>query len=188
MSDNARAEQVLDAAEQRIRIGGYHAVSFRDLAADVGIRSASVHHHFPQKADLGTAVVQRYRDRFLAALAPVCDRSPAERLRAFCAAYRQAFQAADAVCLCGMLAAESHGLPDRVGDAVRDFFTANFAWVADCLPSDRAESSRRAEATGIVAALQGAMILAATFRDPTILERTIEQVLERGGAPLTDGK
>ncbi len=179
MRENARAEQVLDAAERRIRAGGYHAVSFRDLAADAGIRSASVHHHFPQKADLGTAVVERYRDRFLGALAGVRDRAPVERLRAFCAAYRQAFHAADAVCLCGMLAAESHGLPERVGAAVRDFFSANIGWVADCLPMDQAEERRRAEATGVVALLQGAMILAATFRDPVILDRAIEQVLDR---------
>lgn len=179
MSDNARAEQVLDAAEQRIRAGGYHAVSFRDLASDVGIRSASVHHHFPQKADLGLALVERYRDRFLAGLAASLNQPPADRLRAFCAAYRAAFRAEDAVCLCGMLAAESHGLPDRVGAAVRGFFTANIAWVADCLPPEYPEGRRRAEATGIVAALQGAMILAATFREPQLLDDTIAQVLER---------
>ncbi len=136
MTENARADQVLDAAERRVRAGGYHAVSFRDLAADVGIRSASVHHHFPQKADLGLALVERYHERFLAGLADARDRPPAERLRAFCAAYRQAFRAADAVCLCGMLAAESRGLPDRVGAAVRDFFAANIAWVAR-LPARR---------------------------------------------------
>lgn len=188
MTDNARADQVLDAAERRIRAGGYHAVSFRELAADVGIRSASVHHHFPLKADLGLALVERYHERFLAGLADAGDRPPAERLRAFCAAYRQAFRAADAVCLCGMLAAESRGLPDRVGAAVRDFFAANIAWVAACLPEDEADSRRQAEATSIVAALQGAMILAATFHDPAMLERTIAQVLERHGAVLTASK
>ena len=181
MTDNARADQVLDAAERRIRAGGYHAVSFRELAADVGIRSASVHHHLPQKADLGLALVERYHERFLAGLADARDRPPAERLRAFCAAYRQAFRAADAVCLCGMLAAESRGLPDRVGAAVRDFFAANIAWVADCLPPGLPADQRRDEAAGIVATLQGAMMLAATFRDPALLDRSISQVLARRG-------
>jgi TetR/AcrR family transcriptional repressor of nem operon len=187
MTEYARADQVLDAAERRVRAGGYHAVSFRDLAADVGIRSASVHHHFPLKADLGLALVERYHERFLAGLADARARPPAERLRAFCAAYRQAFRAADAICLCGMLAAESRGLPDRVGAAVRSFFAANIAWVAACLPEDPADS-RETEATSIVAALQGAMILAATFHDPAMLERTIAQVLERHGAALTADK
>ena len=182
MSDKARVDQVLDAAERRMRAGGYHAVSFRDLATDVGIRSASVHHHFPQKADLGAALVARYRDRFLAALAPARDLPPGARLRAFCDAYRQAFRAADAVCLCGMLGAENRGLPANVGAAVRDFFAANIAWVADCLPPGLPADRRRDEATGIVATLQGAMMLAATFRDPALLDRSISQVLARQGS------
>ena len=32
-----------------MRRGGFHGFSFRDLAADVGIKSASVHYHFPIK-------------------------------------------------------------------------------------------------------------------------------------------
>jgi TetR/AcrR family transcriptional repressor of nem operon len=178
MTDNARAERVLDAAEQRMRAGGYHAVSFRDLAADVGIRSASVHHHFPQKADLGQALVERYRNRFLAVLEASHDRAPQDRLRAFCEAYRDSFRGSISVCLCGMLGAESHGLPDRVGAAVRDFFAANIAWVADCLPADLPAGRRQAQATSVVATLQGAMLLAATFRDPTLLDQAIERVLE----------
>jgi TetR/AcrR family transcriptional repressor of nem operon len=179
MVDMGRAEQVLDAAEQRMRAGGYHAVSFRDVAADVGIRSASVHHHFPQKADLGRALVERYRDRFLAKLSAGWAAQPGERLRAFCDAYRQAFRAEDAVCLCGMLGAESHGLPDGVGAAVREFFAANIAWVAEALPEAVPPARRDAEAASIVAALQGAMMLAATFRDPTLLDGAIALVLER---------
>ena len=181
MNDRARVDQVLDAAEHRMRAGGYHAVSFRDLATDVGIRSASVHHHFPQKADLGVALVSRYRERFLAGLAPAQDRPPAERLRAFCEAYRQAFRAADAVCLCGMLGAESHGLPDSVGGAVREFFAANIAWVADSLPAGRSLERRRDEAVAIVATLQGAIMLPASFHDRAILDRSIARIRAEQG-------
>ena len=183
MSDRARADQVLDAAERRMRTGGYHAVSFRDVAADVGIRSASVHHHFPQKSDLGAALVARYRERFLAALEPGRGLPAQERLRMFCEAYRQAFRTADAVCLCGMLGAESHGLPEPVGHAVREFFSANIAWVADCLAVDRPMTARRTEATGIVASLQGAMMLAAAFGDAGILDEAIAEVLHRSARP-----
>ena len=54
-----KAEEILEVAERHMRAGGFDAVSFRDIAAEVGIKSASVHYHFPQKADLGAAVVQR---------------------------------------------------------------------------------------------------------------------------------
>ena len=39
---------------------GYGAMNFRDLGAEVGIKTVSIYHHFPSKADLGAAVAKRY--------------------------------------------------------------------------------------------------------------------------------
>ena len=50
------ATQILDIAERRMRQTGYNAVSYRDIAAEMGIKSASLHYHFPKKADLGAAL------------------------------------------------------------------------------------------------------------------------------------
>jgi TetR/AcrR family transcriptional repressor of nem operon len=57
-------DKILDAAEKRVRGAGFSAMSFRDLASDVGIKSASVHYHFPTKPDLGEALVDRYTSQF----------------------------------------------------------------------------------------------------------------------------
>ena len=56
-------EQILDAAEKRARMAGYHGFSFRDVAEDVGIKSSSVHYHFPTKGDLCEALARRYTVR-----------------------------------------------------------------------------------------------------------------------------
>jgi len=61
-------ERILSAAEKRVRTVGFNAVSFRDLANDVGVKSSSVHYHFPQKEDLGEQLVKRYSERFQARL------------------------------------------------------------------------------------------------------------------------
>ncbi len=58
------AERLMDLAETRIREAGYRGFSFRDLAAEIGIKSASVHHHFPTKAGMAAAVARRYGERF----------------------------------------------------------------------------------------------------------------------------
>jgi TetR/AcrR family transcriptional repressor of nem operon len=54
---------ILDAAEARIRRGGYSGFSFREIAVDVGVKSSSVHYHFPTKEMLAAAVARRYTDR-----------------------------------------------------------------------------------------------------------------------------
>jgi len=50
---------ILDAAEARMRLGGFNGFSFRD----VGVKSSSVHYHFPTKETLAAAVIHRYTDK-----------------------------------------------------------------------------------------------------------------------------
>ena len=56
---NATKTKIMDTAEGFIVQGGYNAFSFRDIAEAVGIKSASVHYHYPTKADLVSAVMVR---------------------------------------------------------------------------------------------------------------------------------
>jgi AcrR family transcriptional regulator len=62
------AKRLMDLAEAHIRESGYAGFSFRNLAAEVGIKSASVHHHFPTKAKMAAAVARRYGERFVASV------------------------------------------------------------------------------------------------------------------------
>ena len=43
-------EDLLDVAQDLVQKRGLNAVSFQDLSDAVGIRKASVHHHFGNKA------------------------------------------------------------------------------------------------------------------------------------------
>jgi TetR/AcrR family transcriptional repressor of nem operon len=163
---------ILDAAERRVRRGGFAAASFRDLAADVGIRSASVHYHFPQKADLGRALVDRYAERFLAALGPPEGEDARDRL---IGAYMAGFGSAGAACLCAMLGAARRDLPAPVADAVAAFYARLVGWASDALGN--AEDAEFA-----IAALQGAMVLAVARDDAATLARTaarVKQALDR---------
>ena len=53
---------LLDAAGELAQTRGYNAFSFRDLSERIGVTTASIHYHFPSKADLGRELVIRYRD------------------------------------------------------------------------------------------------------------------------------
>src|SRR5258705_11779220 len=87
---NETAERLTDLAEARIREAGYRGLSFRDLAAEIGIKSASVHHHFPTKAGMAAAVARRYGDRLFELVAG----REVESAGAVDAAYRAAFRIA----------------------------------------------------------------------------------------------
>ena len=176
-----KAAEILDVAERHMRRGGFDAVSFRSVAAEVGIKSASVHYHFPQKADLGKAVVRRYTDRFLAALGAPDDptESVAARLGRLCQAYRAAVLDDKLVCLCCVLGAESQDLPEPVAVAVGTFFTQLMSWTDVALERGPDGAKDGLDAAQLIASLQGSMILALVLKRPELYSRTADDVLKR---------
>ena len=62
-------DDLLDAARRMCEAAGFHGFSIRNLADEAGISSASVHHHFPTKDDLGQSMLQRERESLNKALA-----------------------------------------------------------------------------------------------------------------------
>lgn len=173
-------DAILDAAELRIRRQGYHAVSFRDLANDVGIKSSSVHYHFAEKEDLGVAVVQRYAARFMETLEAGWGSQAQDKGQSRIAGIKQAYRAAlrehESVCLCGVLGAEAAGLPAGVVAAVRTFFDEQMAWLAASLPTDESQAQRRARAGVIVASLQGAMMMANATSDTELFDEIVNHL------------
>ncbi len=172
-------EQILAAAEKRVRHVGYNAVSFRDLAADVGIKSSSVHYHFPQKEDLGEALVIRYTKQFKTSL-DMLDASPLglqDALKAFVGLYAQALVLGDSVCLCAILGAEANGLAPRIRDRVQAFFDMNTDWLKQRF-KDAPANPNRMSPLEIVSALEGAMIISTTLQSRTAFEATAARVLK----------
>ena len=67
MKHNMQADTktaLLDLAERAVRSRGYDGFSYADLARAQGIRKASIHYHFPTKADLSQNLMARYHTRF----------------------------------------------------------------------------------------------------------------------------
>src|SRR5450755_4498567 len=103
----AAAKAVLDVAEQLAQMRGYNGFSYADIATQLGVTKASLHYHFPSKAELGRALVGRYRGVFGAELELIDRQStdPREKLRKYVGLYESVLSN-DRMCLCGMLAAE----------------------------------------------------------------------------------
>jgi TetR/AcrR family transcriptional repressor of nem operon len=165
MHQDTRA-QLLTEAEAAVRRVGYAGFSYADLANHVGIRKPSIHHHFPLKEDLGAALVETYTDRFREALDNIAAAAPhaPQRLAAYATLYRVGLEAGQG-CLCGVLASELAGLPERVRAGVRRFFEVNAEWLAAVIAEGQAVGSIRsdvdahAQAAAILAALEGAMLV-----------------------------
>lgn len=136
-------ERILDVAERLVQTRGFNGFSYADIALELAVTKPALHYHFPNKADLGRALVVRYTDRFARALADA-DGShlAAARLAAFAQLYVDVLRRGR-MCLCGMLAAEYHTLPTEVQQAVMGFFDRNETWLTDVLELGRRDGSLR---------------------------------------------
>lgn len=170
-------EKILAAAEKRVRKAGFAEMSFRDLASDVGIKSASVHYHFPTKHTLGEALVDRYAKNFQAALEDLDTGTLRAALNGFVGLYANALVLTEAICLCAVMGAEANGLPEDINRKTAAFFKANRIWLEALLEKhgiDRAGD----KALTLVAALEGGMIIASASNDKTLFDKVAETALQ----------
>ncbi|MFP3432841.1 TetR/AcrR family transcriptional regulator [Paraburkholderia sp. SIMBA_061] len=180
-------EQILAAATRVAGAHGYGGLNFRDIAAEVGIKAASVYHHFPSKADLGAEVAKRYWEQFSAMLAArlAASGDPIVCLREYPDTFRSALQNDNRMCLCSFMAAEYDDLPDTVKKEVQTFADVNISWLAKVLMAAggvaKEESEERARA--IYAAIAGAQLMARSRSDITIYDSVVRNYRQAGLLP-----
>jgi TetR/AcrR family transcriptional regulator, transcriptional repressor for nem operon len=173
--DTDTASTILDIAERLVQTRGFNAFSYADVAAELGITKAALHYHFAGKAELGQALLVRYTTRFSEALEAIdasrASSSAARKLKAYADLYADVL-AQDRMCLCGMLAADYHTLPETMRQAVTRFFDHNETWLTAVVDQGRDDGTlqvtgaSREVARMIIGTFEGAMLVARTYRDP----------------------
>src|SRR5262245_60984871 len=121
MAESKTRDAILDLAQTLAQTRGFGGFSFKNLAEGIGIRTASVHHHFPTKGDLGRELMSRYRSSFRAELDAIQSRggTPRRKLEKFAAIFASTLRRGNRLCLCGMLATEYATLPAPVEQEVQ---------------------------------------------------------------------
>jgi TetR/AcrR family transcriptional regulator, transcriptional repressor for nem operon len=161
---------ILDVAERLVQSRGFNGFSYADVASELEITTAALHYHFPGKAELGDALIDRYAERFNQALDGIAAMEVAvpAKLRAYADLYLGVLRA-QRMCLCGMLAAEYQTLPDGMRKSVVDFLDHNCEWLAVLLERGRSDGSLDFDGTAedgaqmIVGALEGAMLVSRPY-------------------------
>src|ERR1700694_6129593 len=83
------SHRILDSAERLVQTRGFNGFSYADIAASLGVTKASLHYHFPAKAELGKRLIERYEANFLTLLEAIGRTGVAsrEKLRRYVAIY-----------------------------------------------------------------------------------------------------
>lgn len=154
-------DKIIDLAQEAIATRGYSAFSFRELAAELGIKSASIHYHFPTKTHLGVEVARAWRHKLEAALTVIAEQTADSRqaLDKLIEIYRHEAKASQRMTVCTMLAAEMNNLPQAIRAEMGQFYALNLGWIkARLLDSGFAETEANEKSRQVFALLQGALM------------------------------
>jgi len=170
-------ETILNAARAVAQAHGYGGLSFRELAKEVGIKSASIHYHFPTKGDLAAALARQYTERAKGELEAILEEvdEPAACLKRYVALFRRALENGNRMCLCGILAAGYEDIPREVRAEVVAFADLNVAWLTKVLGRVRGAKGPAKEQWGqaIYAAIGGARLAARSRGDIATFDRIV---------------
>ncbi|MEP4035659.1 TetR/AcrR family transcriptional regulator [Pseudophaeobacter sp.] len=188
MSKADTKTKLMDAAEHQVCQKGADGFSYSDLSAEVGIRKASIHYHFPAKSDLLTAIMARYAQQVLATLEGYADQrpTPEEQLTAFVGFYRDALQQGSRLCLCVAFTVGRDGLSPDTRQEISRFRDAVQNWLQHRFEQMQSEGSftswigdPKAEAAATLALVEGAQLAARSTADLSRYDAATQGLLER---------
>lgn len=183
-----KAREIIAYTRQLLTSGGYKSFSYADLAERVDIRKASIHHHFPGKADLVKAVVMEYRAEARAGLKAMDEQinDPLLQVKAYVDYWAHCIKEGNSpFCICVMLAAEMPILPEEVAHEVTGHFSDLSGWLAQQLAKGQdagvfqLSAGAETEAKTLMASVHGAMLSARAFKNAEVFDQIVYPLLRK---------
>jgi AcrR family transcriptional regulator len=180
-------DEIVYRADMMIRSRGYNAFSYNDIGADMHIRPAAIHYHFPSKNDLGLEVIRQEMRRIVAFRKQGRNLSSGDQLkRLFYTFLRQSFE--PQVCLMGALTSEFATFEESMQEKIRELCEVIVGWVTQCLEGERLDGRMRFEGTAadrallVISTLLSSLLLGRAMGRREVFHRMAQQLLEDLGA------
>jgi TetR/AcrR family transcriptional repressor of nem operon len=159
-------QRILDSAQRLTQTRSFEGFSFQDIADEIGIRKASLYHHFESKDDVAVAMLQRAADWVTAQFKKAEGREPRERLEAYFDLFREIHGKAERMCPGGSFAAVFDAVSSPVQASLHRFAKMHIDWLEEVVREGVEQSQftigdqrPRDVAAQILASVQGALLV-----------------------------
>ena len=178
---SAMRENILRIARRMLQTRSFLGFSFQDIADEVGIRKASLYHHFASKEALGVALLNQALQQFEHWQQQQQALEPQAKLQAFFSMYRDDLRAGSRVCPAGAFVAGWECTGSELQTAVKAIRDAQITWLRACLnelaPQTSSERQHQ-QALFIFASCQGALLAARVSGDVAEFDLIKNQLIE----------
>jgi TetR/AcrR family transcriptional repressor of nem operon len=165
--------KILEVASRFTQERGFGGFSYLDLAAEIGIKAASIHYYFKCKDDLAIALVEYTHEQHSKGFHSIQESvdQPTERLEAIIAHF-QNYVVEDKFCLCGMLVAELNSVSETVNKRLDAYFVYFQSWLAKQFV-EIGNKDADEKALAFLSTLEGALLLARVKNNPDLVRKML---------------
>ncbi len=169
--------KILNSAQRLIQTRSFEGFSFKDIADEVGIRKASLYHHFDSKDAVAIAVLKRGADWVTGQLDATKELVPPERLERYFDLFHDLHGKAERMCPGGSFASVFGAVSPAVQRALHAFTKMHLDWLEGVVREGAAlgafeigEQAPRDVALQIFSSVQGALLTGRLTADPGVLD------------------
>lgn len=176
--------KIIDTTRRLIQTRAYHGFSFQDIADNVGIKKASLYHHFKSKDEVAIEVLRSSIEAIAGELAKVADRAASQRLEKYLAIARTVQGAGERMCPGCSFAAILDAVSPTVQSEVQRFIQFHLNWLEQTLEQGRQagefqfERPAKAEAEYLFSSIQGAITIARLTGSAKVFDNVVAHVAE----------
>ena len=176
-------QRILNEAEVLFRERSYRGFSYHDISKSLGIKNAAIHYHYPAKADLGVALIDRFREALNHRVTAFAERAedPVKALDSYFEYELGQCNCNATVCPLGVIATDFCHLPKAMRDHGRLLAGEVLQWLTRILELGKKRGSFKYQgkandkAIELMSSVQGARQLA-RLSGINLLNRAIGQI------------
>ncbi|MGN6418499.1 MAG: TetR/AcrR family transcriptional regulator [Pseudobacter sp.] len=129
MALSTTKDRIVELSRNAIQSLGYHSFNYRQIADELKIKNAAIHHYFPAKEDLGVAVVEKDLEDFKGMITRLGSAAPSKRIEAFLKAYAGYFENGQKLCVIGTFCSTYSSIPEKIATVSKTYMDTLTSWL-----------------------------------------------------------
>ena len=122
-------DKIIELGRDFVQKLGYHAFKYQLIASELNIKNAAIHHYFPTKEDLGTAIIEKDLADFQWLVHSVADLPAFERVQALIGVYHNYLQEGKNLCVIGACISAYTEMPEKMTIASKHYQDTIYNWL-----------------------------------------------------------
>jgi TetR/AcrR family transcriptional repressor of nem operon len=124
-------EKIVELGRDFVQEIGYHAFKYQLIAQQLNIKNAAIHHYFPNKEDLGIAIIEKDIEDFKFIEKTFNNSTATEKAEGLLQYYQASFAAGKNLCIVGACMSAYKDIPERMQVASKNYQEYILSWLTN---------------------------------------------------------